>query len=309
MEDAVVNVAGMRKVYPGKVEALRGVALQVPSGCVFGLLGPNGAGKSTLVKILTTIIRPTGCKGTMLGMPIGHKPTLARIGYLPEHVRFPSYLTGAQVLEFVGGLAGVSRAVVRERSSRLLAQVEMSDWAGRKVSTYSKGMKQRIGIAQALVNDPELVFLDEPTDGVDPGGRIRIRKIIEGLRAEGRTVFVNTHLLSEIEQVADRIAILSKGSIVREGRVDELMADRREYRIALAGTLPETLARRFREAGMTVDEDGLVLSADDPGPVQPVIDALRAESVVIRSVTEKSVTLEELFLEAVAGVGGKEGAA
>ena len=227
----MINMTGMRKVYPGKVEALRGVALEVPRGCVFGLLGPNGAGKSTMVKILTTIIRPTECAGTMLGMPVGHKPTLGRIGYLPEHVRFPTYLTGAQVLDYVGGLAGVSRAAVRDRSSRLLAQVEMSDWAGRKVSSYSKGMKQRIGIAQALVNDPELVFLDEPTDGVDPGGRIRIRKIIEGLREEGRTVFVNSHLLSEIEQVADRIAILSKGSIVREGRIGELMADRREYRI------------------------------------------------------------------------------
>jgi ABC-2 type transport system ATP-binding protein len=245
----------------------------------------------------------------MLGHPIGHKPTLGRIGYLPEHARFPNYLTGAQVLDYVGGLCGVPRSVVRKRSADLLERVEMSDWAGRKVSSYSKGMKQRIGIAQALVNDPEVVFLDEPTDGVDPGGRIRIRGIIEGLRDEGRTVFVNTHLLSEIEQVADRIAILSKGNIVREGRVSELMADRREYRIETAGPLPDRLAAQLRQDGMEVSGHAIALSADDPGPVQPVIDALRAERVVIRAVVEKSLTLEELFLEAVEDAEGGEGAA
>ena len=309
MEEPALSIARMRKMYPGKVEALRGVSLDVPRGCVFGLLGPNGAGKSTMVKILTTIISATECEGTMLGQPIGHKPTLGRIGYLPEHVRFPSYLTGGQVLEYVGGLCGVSRALVRERSATLLERVEMSDWAGRKVSSYSKGMKQRIGIAQALINDPEVVFLDEPTDGVDPGGRIRIRGMIEGLREEGRTVFVNTHLLSEIEQVADRIAILSKGSIVCEGRVSELMADRREYRIETGGTIPAELTAKFREGGMEVSERSIVVSADDPGPAQPVIDALRSEGVVIRAVVEKSLTLEELFLEAVEDAEGKEGAA
>ena len=305
MEEAVLKVARVRKMYRGKVEALRGVALEVPQGCVFGLLGPNGAGKSTLVKILTTIISATECEGTLLGKPVGDKATLARVGYLPEHARFPSYLTGAQVLDYVGGLAGVPGRTVRKRSVGLLESVEMSKWAGRKVSTYSKGMKQRIGIAQALINDPEVVFLDEPTDGVDPGGRIRIRGVIEKLREEGKTVFVNTHLLSEIEQVADRIAILSKGRIVREGPVNELMEGRRMFRIETIDPVPAELSDKLRGEGIEVDACKLAIEAVDPGPVQPVIDALRSEGVVIRSVVERSASLEELFLEAVEEADGK----
>ena len=245
----------------------------------------------------------------MLGAPIGDKATLGRIGYLPEHARFPTYLTGGQVLEYVGGLCGVPRSVVRERSADLLERVEMKDWANRKVSSYSKGMKQRVGIAQALVNDPEVVFLDEPTDGVDPGGRIRIRKIIEDLREEGRTVFVNSHLLSEVEQVADRVAILSKGRIVREGAMNELMQDQREYRVEATDPIPAALAARFGEDGLEVAGAQVVVAADNPGPVQPVIDALRGGGMEIRSVMEKKLTLEELFLEAVEDAQEKEGAA
>src|SRR5690348_1644152 len=170
--------------------------MKVNRGEIFGLLGPNGAGKSTLVKIMTTIVRPTHAEGTILGNPIGHKPTLEKVGYLPENHRFPRYLTGRQTMEFFGALAKVDRPAARKRADELLATVGMRDWADKKISTYSKGMMQRIGIGQALMSNPDLVVLDEPTDGVDPVGRRDIRDVLSNLRQQGKTVFVNSHLLS-----------------------------------------------------------------------------------------------------------------
>ena len=306
MDPPVIDLSHVRKVYRGRIEALRDVSLSVPRGCVFGLLGPNGAGKSTLVKILTTIIKATACEGSLLGHPVGHKPTLRRVGYLPEQVRFPSYLTGEQVIEYAAGLGGVPVSRMRDGMGQLLERVRMTDWSRRRFGTYSKGMKQRIGIAQALINDPELVFLDEPTDGVDPEGRRDIRHLVGELRAEGRTVFINTHLLSELEQVADRVAILSKGRIVREGTLEELTVARRHYEVLTEGPVPPDVARQFGERGLRVEGDRVALEAGGAEAVQPVIDALRSRSVVIRSVTEKRLSLEDLFFEAVheGGEGG-----
>jgi ABC-2 type transport system ATP-binding protein len=249
MENAALDLAHVRKVYKGRIEALRGIALQVPAGSIFGLLGPNGAGKSTLVKILTTVIRSTRCEGTMLGYPVGHKPTLRRIGYLPEHARFPEYLTGRQVIEYSAGLSGFSPRHVRARIDELLALVGMKDWGHRKMATYSKGMKQRIGMAQALVSNPELLFLDEPTDGVDPEGRREIRQIIARMREEGRTVFINTHLLSELEQVADRVAILAQGQVVRQGLLQDLTQARQEYEIVTGAEIAAQLRTGLEEMG------------------------------------------------------------
>jgi ABC-2 type transport system ATP-binding protein len=296
---AALTIDCLRKVYRGGFEALAGVSFSVPQGCVFGLLGPNGAGKSTLVKSLLTILRPTECRGELLGKPIGHRPTLARVGYLPEHARFPEYLTGLQVIEFSAGLAKVPKAVSKRRSSELLELVGMSEWGDKKVGTYSKGMKQRIGLAQALVNDPDIVFLDEPTDGVDPGGRIEIRKLIEGMRAEGKTVFVNSHLLAEVEQVADEVAILAKGRLIESGKISDLSRRGRHYEIRTEGPVPLTLRDPFLASGWTVQGDSIRLACDDAGPVQPVIDALRSSGVTIREVKEARLSLEDLFLNAV----------
>src|SRR5262249_25089230 len=152
-------------------------------------------GKSTLVKIMMTVVHPSRCEGTLLGDPIGHKPTLARVGYLPENHRFPRYLTGRQTLDFFGALSKTPRAVRRKRVDELLATVAMSDWANRKVSIYSKGMMQRIGLACSMMNDPDLILLDEPTDGVDPMGRRDIRDVILNLKKRGKTIFINSHLL------------------------------------------------------------------------------------------------------------------
>ncbi len=299
MEPPVLDLRHVRKIYKGRVEALRGIALEVPKGSVFGLLGPNGAGKSTLVKILTTVIRPTKCEGTMLGHPVGHKPTLRRIGYLPENARFPGYLSGRQVVEYSAGLAGIPSRRARPRVDELLELVGMKDWAQRKVRTYSKGMKQRVGLAQALVNDPELLFLDEPTDGVDPEGRREIRIIIDEMRSEGRTIFVNTHLLSELEQVADRVAILSKGEVVRAGDLMELTKARQEFEIVVASEIGEELAAALREKGATTEARTVLSRGANPEVVQPLIDLLRARGAIIQSIQPKRMSLEELFLEAV----------
>lgn len=226
-----IDLHHVAKVYRRGVHALRGVNMQVKRGEIFGLLGPNGAGKSTLVKIMMTVVRPTRADGTILGQRIGHKPTLARVGYLPENHRFPRYLTGRQTVEFFAALSTVPHAVARKRTEELLATVRMSEWADHSISTYSKGMLQRIGLAQALVNDPELILLDEPTDGVDPVGRREILDVLGHLRGRGKTVFVNSHALSELESICDRIAILAKGQVATQGTMDDLTFARMRYEI------------------------------------------------------------------------------
>lgn len=306
MEAPVLELEEVSKTYRGKVEALRGISLQVSKGAVFGLLGPNGAGKSTLVKILTTIIRPTKCRGTMLGQPVGHKPTLKRIGYLPEHARFPSYLTGRQILEYSAGLSGLAPGGIAPKIDELLELVRMKSWEGRKVKTYSKGMKQRIGLAQALVNDPDVLFLDEPTDGVDPEGRRDIRDLIARMREEGRTIFVNTHLLSELEQVADQVAILSKGEVIRVGKLEELALADQGYEIVAASPLSAEVQGALERLGARVAGSEVCRDGADPAAIQPIIDCLRENGVVIQEVRQTRQSLEELFLAAVEQSRSKE---
>jgi ABC-2 type transport system ATP-binding protein len=230
-DSLAIDLHDVTKVYKGRVHALQGIEMQVNRGEVFGLLGPNGAGKSTLVKIMMSVVRPTHARGTILGSPVAHKPTLGRIGYLPENHRFPRYLTGRQTLEFFSALQKVRRAERKRRSAELLETVGMTSWADRRVSTYSKGMMQRVGLAQALVADPDLVVLDEPTDGVDPVGRRDIRDVLLRIRDQGKTVFINSHLLSELEAICGRVAILVKGRVAMQGTLDELTVAKQRYEI------------------------------------------------------------------------------
>ena len=331
-----IDLHNVTKTYPRRIQALRGVELKVHAGEVFGLLGPNGAGKSTLVKIMMTAVRPTRVGGTVLGQPVGHKPTLARVGYLPENHRFPPYLTGRQALECYAALAKVDRPTRRRRAVELLKTVGMSQWADTKLGAYSKGMQQRIGLAQALMNDPELVVLDEPTDGLDPVGRREVRQVLQQLRDRGKTVFLNSHLLSEVEQVCDRLAILVAGKIVRQGTLRELTARGQHYEIEWvddgAGRLrdavgaaipceleevidmtvpvpPDATARQPRlEKGTLPGGDVVELLGNcvkiftgEPSRIQPVIDALRRENVVIGSVRLVRQSLEDFFIQTVSG--------
>jgi ABC-2 type transport system ATP-binding protein len=298
-----IDLTNVSKTYRGKVRALRGIDTRVRAGEIFGLLGPNGAGKSTLVKILMTVIRPTTASGTMLGQRVGHKPTLARVGYLPEHHRFPEYLTGAQVIDYYGALAGMPRAQRRKRRDELLEIVGMKDWANTKVRGYSKGMRQRVGIAQAIVNNPDLVVLDEPTDGVDPVGRRDIRAILVRLKEQGKTVFLNSHLLSELEMVCDRVAILVQGTVASQGTIDELTCGKIRYDIEIVGgdeaAAQRSLAAAAGSTPHTIARNTLSLATTDAAVVQPVIDALRAGGVIIRSIRPVRPSLEDLFMEAV----------
>lgn len=324
------------------VHALRGIDMHVGRGEVFGLLGPNGAGKSTLIKILMTVISPTRAQGTMLGRRIGDKSTLARVGYLPEHHRFPDYLTGRQVVEFYGAMSGVSRRERKQRAAQLLDFVGMARWADTKVRGYSKGMRQRVGIAQALVNDPELVLLDEPTDGVDPVGRRDIREMCQTLKNRGKTVFLNSHLLSELEMICDRVAILVQGRVASQGTIDSLTTHRQRYEIEVASddSNVDTALRSALSQWLQPDAAGALrgqlssgesidLRLDQPhapamvkvataeaAKVQPLLDSIRAARLTLRAVRPIRPSLEDLFMEAVTdpktgkalAPGAKEGA-
>jgi ABC-2 type transport system ATP-binding protein len=314
-----IDLRNVAKVYKGRVHALRGIAMEVRRGEIFGLLGPNGAGKSTLVKIMMTVVRPTHAEGTVLGEPIGDKATLRRVGYLPENHRFPRYLTGRQVLEFFAALSNVDRPTRKRRAGELLETVGMTEAADRKISTYSKGMMQRVGLAQALVADPDLVVLDEPTDGVDPVGRRDIRNVLGELRKQNKTVFVNSHLLSELEMICDRVAILVAGQVARHGTIDELTVAKQRYEIEIAATGPEILAsvspqleppaptapvpfyQGKLKTGQWLDLYGSTLrvGAAEAAEVQGLIDAIRAAGLVIRRVQSVRPSLEELFIDTI----------
>src|SRR3954470_75107 len=298
--DLAINLTRVEKVYRGKIHALQGIEMRVRRGEIFGLLGPNGAGKSTLVKIMMTVVRPTRAEGTILGQRIGHKPTLARVGYLPENHRFPRYLTGRQTLDFFAALAAVQRTARRKRAAELLDLVGMSAWADKKIGTYSKGMMQRIGLAQAMMNDPDLILLDEPTDGVDPVGRREIRDVLASLRAAGKTVFINSHLLSELEMICDRVAILVGGQVASQGTLEELALGKGWYEVQLAGDpngrLPPLLPQLQQTSAITHQGDILQLDTTDPATIQPVLDHLRAAGLVIRRVQQVRPSLEDLFM-------------
>ncbi|MDC0302648.1 ABC transporter ATP-binding protein [bacterium] len=296
MSDYVLDLSGIRKTYRGGVEALKGIDLQVPRGCIYGLLGPNGAGKSTMVKILTTLIRRSGGEGTMLGKPIGDRSALQKIGLLPEHAQFPDYLTGRQVIEFTAGLQDVSTADCQSRADSLLELVQMTEDQNRKMKSYSKGMKQRIGIAQALVNDPDIVFLDEPTDGVDPAGRRDFRVLMKKLREEGLTIFINTHILSELEPIVDRVAIISHGELLGEGVLDDLRSSKPTYQIEFEGHLAPKRIQAMSDQGLTIESGLITAATSKAGEVQPVIDQLRQDGHVIVRVEKHTQSLEELFM-------------
>jgi len=215
---AAVETRGLRKRFGDKV-AVEELTLTVPRGEVFGFLGPNGAGKTTSLKMLLGLIEPTAGQGQVLGAPIGDRLARARVGFLPEHFRFQEWLTGRELLHFHGRLYGLRGSDLAARTDELLGRVDLLDAAHRPVRTYSKGMMQRIGLAQALLARPDLVFLDEPTSGLDPLGRLLVRDIIRELKAAGTTVFLNSHLLGEVEATCDRVAFVKAGRTVHELRL------------------------------------------------------------------------------------------
>jgi len=233
----VIETANLGKSYRTgfwmnqKIESLKNCNLTVYQGETFGLLGQNGAGKTTLLKTLLGIVSPTSGSGMLLGQPIGDRAVKEKIGYLPENPYFYDYLTGWEFLEFVAGLFQIPTSIQKPRISELLDLVGLSKSTAirSQLRQYSKGMLQRVGMAQALINDPELVFLDEPMSGLDPMGRYQIREIILSLKEQGKTIFFNSHVLSDVEKICDRIAILAKGELICIGTLDEILGTNETY--------------------------------------------------------------------------------
>ncbi|MCC6215757.1 MAG: ABC transporter ATP-binding protein [Polyangiaceae bacterium] len=310
-----VETHGLGKVYKGRVRALDAVNLRVPAGSAFGLLGPNGAGKSTLVKILLSIVRPSQGFATLLGRDVELPVSRREVGYLPEGHRFPPYLTGRGVLEYFGQLAGHSGAALAKDIDEKLELVGMREWGTTRVTKFSKGMQQRIGLAQAMLGSPKLVFLDEPTDGVDPVGRQHIRTVIQDLCRKGTTVFLNSHLLLEVEQICDHVAIMHHGRVLQQGTVDEIRDTVRTERGAVevrftTGELGADAQAALAELGAVGPHaSGVTVTLPSREEIPRAIDALRSRGVAIYGVEPQRANLEDAFIDLIGaqedqGVGG-----
>jgi ABC-2 type transport system ATP-binding protein len=282
------------------IKALVDLDLEVPHGEIFGLLGPNGAGKTTLVKTLLGIVKPTLGAASLFGTPISRPAARRRTGYLPEDHRFPGYLTGERALDFYGALSGMTRAERQQKTDQALDAVGLLKWKKTKSRKYSKGMKQRLGIAQAIFHDPDLVFLDEPTDGVDPVGRRDIRALIQDLNQRGKTVFINSHLLSEVEMVCHRIIILHGGCVVKEGSIEELTESEGEYTFIVRGDLTP-LDEELKSACMSYSRvhEGFKAVLKEEKDVDRVVDLLRGKGLGIRSIIPVKVSLEDVLIRII----------
>jgi ABC-2 type transport system ATP-binding protein len=294
-----IETVGLRKEY-GEQVALHDLSLTVDRGEVFGFLGPNGAGKTTTIKLLTGLVRASAGHARILGRSITDRRARRQIGYLPEMFRFHEWLTGSGLLDFHGRLAGMNAAERRRRIPAVLEQVGLAGRGGDRISTYSKGMTQRIGLAQALLHRPEVVLLDEPTSALDPVGRREVRDVIRALRAEGTTVFLNSHLLSEVELVCDRVAIVDRGRVVRSGPLGELLGQVREIRLLLDRVDPDllTLLSRYGRLG-TVEERAVSIGVDDLKVAPAIAAAVVQGGYLLYGLIPQQHSLEDVFVSLV----------
>ena len=294
----------LRKVF-GEYAAVKGLTLQVEQGEVFGFLGPNGAGKTTSIKMLLGLVNPTSGAGMLLGAPLGDRATLGRVGFLPEHFRFQEWLTAAEFLNLHGQLLNMEARDLKRRIDELLERVSLTEFRRRQLRTFSKGMLQRIGLAQALLNRPALVILDEPTSGLDPVGRRLVRDIIHDLRTEGTSVFLNSHLLSEIEVTCDRVGFIRHGEVVRILEMASLDTHKSSVTIRAPGVSAETLAG-LAQWGRDVLAEGerITLSIQNETVLPEINRYLVAQGVDVFALTPNRVSLEEIFIETVGKDGG-----
>ncbi|MEZ6094262.1 MAG: ABC transporter ATP-binding protein [Pirellulaceae bacterium] len=313
-----VEVDGLFKTYREglfgnrRFEALKGVSFNVQQGEVFGLLGPNGAGKTTFLKILLGIISKTKGQCRLLGQPAGSRSSRSQVGYLPEHLRVPPHLTAYTALEFYGNLVEIPSSTIRSRRDRLIELVGLTGRTNERVKRFSKGMLQRLGLAQALLNDPKVLILDEPTDGLDPMARADVRSLIMKLKNDGVTVFVNSHILQEVEMVCDRVAILDQGQLRFIGSVNDagesLAAKSRELSVDFVIATPEGIEprtlfpERIKVERTTSLPDGCIdvqTLVPDQNAVDAVVDSLRERGVSIVGIRRRKASLEEAFLSIV----------
>ena len=297
MSAAAIQTESLRKEF-GAHAAVKGLTLQMEQGEVFGFLGPNGAGKTTSIKMLLGLIAPTSGSGSLLGKPIGDRTTLAKVGFLPEHFRFQEWLTAYEFLELHGELLGMERRDLKLRRDELLERVGLFDFRHKQLRTYSKGMLQRVGLAQALMNRPALVFLDEPTSGLDPVGRRLVRDIIHELRTEGTSVFLNSHILSEIEVTCNRVAFIRQGEVIRVMDVSALDQNLSMVTIRASGFTSEVISG-LETWGQDIRMDGdlLTMTINRDEALPEINRYLVEEGVAVYALTPNRISLEEIFIE------------
>jgi ABC-2 type transport system ATP-binding protein len=294
-----IEIHGLHKAYGRKV-ALQQLDLRVEPGEVFGFLGPNGAGKTTTVKILLGLVHATSGSAEIFGQPAGQPEARRRVGYLPENFRFHDWLTGVELLDVHARLAGLSTAERQDRIPRVLELVGLHGRGNDKVRGYSKGMTQRIGLAQALIHEPDLVLLDEPTSALDPVGRREVRDLIRDLRARGLTVFLNSHLLSEVEMVCDRVAIVDRGRVVRGGRLTDLVGGVAELRITL-DRIDSGVLELLRACGDVLSIEGatVTLGVADFEAAPKIAEQLVQAGYRLYGLVPSHQSLEDLFVSLV----------
>lgn len=280
--------------------AVRGLTLEVKRGEVFGFLGPNGAGKSTSIKMLLGLIKPSSGTAELLGHPLGTRSALAKIGFLPEHFRFYDWLTPIELLEMHGRLCGIPANVLKNRIPLLIEKVGLTPHTGKQIKNFSKGMIQRIGLAQALVNEPDLILLDEPTSGLDPLGRRVVRDVIKAERARGATVFLNSHLLGEVELTCDRVAFIKGGAVVETREVSSFESDERHFFVRGRGLSEPVMAgldglAAFHSLGQ--ERARLTLQYKDAAPA--VVRYLVEQNVEIYEFSPDRTSLEDRFVQIV----------
>ncbi len=302
--DLAIETQSLRKEYGG-FAAVRGLTLQVKRGEVFGFLGPNGAGKTTSIKMLLGLVAPTSGSARLLGKPLTDRSARAQIGFLPEHFRFHDWLTAAEFLRLHGQLYRMDPARLEKRITELLELVALTPFRNQQLRTFSKGMLQRIGLAQALLNDPALVFLDEPTSGLDPVGRRLVRDVIRQLRAQGTTVFLNSHLLSEVEITCDRVAFIKHGEVVRTSSIQALVDGETTVTIRARGFTPQVLSdlsQWGRE--VRVEGENIILAVSSEEVLPAINQCLVTNGVSVYAILPQRLSLEDLFIQVVGTDGG-----
>jgi len=304
--DVVLRTDSLTKIYKSpiaqrRVKAVDSLSIEVCRGEIFGFLGPNGAGKTTAIKMLTTLLSPTSGKASILGKPLSDMSLKSRIGFLPEQPYFYPYLSGAELLDFCAQIFGIPSAERRKKIEGLLRIVGLQESGKRRVSTYSKGMLQRIGLAQAMVNDPEFVILDEPLTGLDPVGRKDIRDVILGMKERGSTVFFSSHILPDVEMICDRVGILIGGRLISVGKLDELLSGDVESIEVTAEGLPGSELEQMeqRSQRILVSGDRAMIEVNSPDRAGEVQRAILGCGGRIVSVIPRKKTLEELFIKEI----------
>jgi ABC-2 type transport system ATP-binding protein len=299
-----IQTANLRKVFGDKV-AVQDLSLTVERGEVFGFLGPNGAGKTTSVKMLLNLTRPSSGEGYLFGQPLTDPQVRQRVGFLPEHFRFHDWLQAEEFMALHADLYHMPRPLARRRIPELLERVGLAPHAKKKLSEYSKGMLQRIGLAQALLNEPELILLDEPTSGLDPVGRRLVRDIIRELRQRGATVFLNSHLLSEVEITCDRVAFIKHGEVIRISPLQTLVEGEVSVEVRARNLRPEVIAGLARwSANVSATGEHLTLTLGSEADLPAVNRYLVENGVDVYALRPQHISLEDLFIQIVGADGG-----